>query len=131
MRTRLGSTICTERPSPDMSGRPSKDTNRSSDSAGGGRSDEYPSACFFVILVLSNPQDSLETLQYKLQSFLHWYNYEKRHRGLGMDGLTPFQKLLQLALKNVDLTLQCNKVLTLWRIKFITIILSFLKTLPT
>ena len=55
-----------------------------------------------------SPQDSLETLQYKLQIFLDWYNYEKRHRGLGMEGLTPFQKLCSLALKNVNLTLQCN-----------------------
>jgi len=39
---------------------------------------------------------------------LHWYNYEKRHRGLGMDGLTPVQKLTALQNKSVTLTLQCN-----------------------
>jgi len=55
-----------------------------------------------------SPQDSMENLQYKLSQFLHWYNYEKRHRGLGMDGLTPVQKLTALQNKSVTLTLQCN-----------------------
>lgn len=49
--------------------------------------------------------DSLETLQYKLTLFLKHYNYVKRHRGLGMDGLTPVQKLAKCA--SVNLTLQC------------------------
>jgi len=56
-----------------------------------------------------SPQDSTENLQFKLAQFLHWYNYEKRHRGLGMNGLTPFQKLTVLQNKSVTLTLQCNK----------------------
>jgi transposase InsO family protein len=62
------------------------------------------------------PSDTLETLEYKLQSFLHYYNFQKRHRGLGMNGLTPYQKLSLLAFspklfseQNVNLTLQCNK----------------------
>lgn len=61
------------------------------------------------------PSDPLETLEYKLQSFLHYYNFQKRHRGLGMNGLTPCQKLILLAFhpnlfseQNVNLTLQCN-----------------------
>jgi len=37
--------------------------------------------------------DSLDTLQYKLTLFLHYYNYQKRHRGLGMEGMTPMQKI--------------------------------------
>ena len=37
--------------------------------------------------------DNLELLQYKLTLFLQYYNYQKRHRGLGMDGMTPMQKL--------------------------------------
>ena len=37
--------------------------------------------------------DSLDTLQYKLTLFLHYYNYQKRHRGLGMEGMTPMKKL--------------------------------------
>jgi transposase InsO family protein len=62
------------------------------------------------------PSDSLDDLQYKLQLFLHYYNYQKKHRGLGMHTLTPFQKLSLLAFfphlfssQNVNLTLQCNK----------------------
>jgi transposase InsO family protein len=39
------------------------------------------------------PKDSLDTLQYKLTLFLQYYNYHKRHRGLGMEGMTPIQKL--------------------------------------
>jgi len=39
------------------------------------------------------PNDSLDTLQYKLVLFLQYYNWHKRHRGLGMEGLTPMQKL--------------------------------------
>jgi len=52
-----------------------------------------------------NPNDSLETMQYKLKLFLYYYNFKKRHRGLGMDGLTPIQKLEERA--SVNLTLQC------------------------
>ena len=37
--------------------------------------------------------DSLDTLQYKLTLFLQYYNYQKRHRGLGMEGMTPMKKL--------------------------------------
>jgi transposase InsO family protein len=51
------------------------------------------------------PDDSLDEMQYKLNLFLHYYNYQKKHRGLGMDGLTPFEKLQEL--KSVNLTLQC------------------------
>ena len=39
------------------------------------------------------PNDQLDTLQYKLTLFLQYYNWQKRHRGLGMDGMTPMQKL--------------------------------------
>jgi transposase InsO family protein len=39
------------------------------------------------------PRDSMDTLQYKLTLFLQYYNYQKRHRGLGMEGMTPMQKL--------------------------------------
>lgn len=61
------------------------------------------------------PSDPLETLNYKVQLFLQYYNFQKRHRGLGMHGLTPFQKLNLLAFnpsifssQNVNLTLQYN-----------------------
>lgn len=41
------------------------------------------------------PKDSLDTLQYKLSLFIGYYNWQKRHRGLGMDGMTPMQKIKQ------------------------------------
>ncbi len=63
-----------------------------------------------LVQIHLSPSDSLEILDYKLSQFLHWYNFEKRHRGLGMEGLTPFHKLISLAFKNVNLTLQCNKI---------------------
>lgn len=52
------------------------------------------------------PDESLDSMQYKLNLFMHYYNYQKKHRGLGMDGLTPMQKLNELA--SVNLTLQCH-----------------------
>lgn len=39
------------------------------------------------------PKDSLDTLQYKLTLFLQYYNYHKRYRGLGMEGMTPMKKI--------------------------------------
>jgi len=39
------------------------------------------------------PSDSLDVLQYKLTLFLKYYNYQKRHRGLGMEGMTPMKKI--------------------------------------
>jgi transposase InsO family protein len=53
-----------------------------------------------------SPSESLDSMQYKLNLFMHYYNYQKRHRGLGMDGLTPMQKLNEL--KSVNLSLQCH-----------------------
>lgn len=32
---------------------------------------------------------------------MHYYNYQKKHRGLGIDGLTPMQKLNELASVNL------------------------------
>lgn len=52
------------------------------------------------------PDESLEDMQYKLNLFMHYYNYQKKHRGLNMNGLTPIQKLNELA--SVNLTLQCH-----------------------
>jgi transposase InsO family protein len=39
------------------------------------------------------PSDSLDVLQYKLTLFLQYYNYQKRHRELGMEGMTAMKKL--------------------------------------
>lgn len=51
------------------------------------------------------PKDSLDEMQYKLNLFMHYYNHQKKHRGLGMNGLTPMERLQELA--SVNLTLQC------------------------
>lgn len=48
---------------------------------------------------------SQDYTQYKLSLFMNYYNYTKRHRGLGMNGLTPVQKLHQCA--SVKYSLQC------------------------
>ncbi|MEK6846127.1 MAG: DDE-type integrase/transposase/recombinase [Nanoarchaeota archaeon] len=58
-----------------------------------------------------------EELNYRLVLWLQHYNFSRRHRGLGMNGLTPAQKLLYAAfsfplqshLQNVTGTLQLNK----------------------
>ena len=52
------------------------------------------------------PSESLDSMQYKLNLFMYYYNYQKKHRGLGMDGLTPIQKLNECA--SVNLSLQCH-----------------------
>ena len=51
------------------------------------------------------PSDPIDTTQYKLNLFLQYYNYQKRHRGLGMEGKTPMEWLTNY--KGVNLTLQC------------------------
>lgn len=42
--------------------------------------------------------DSLEIINYKYALWLTYYNYHRRHRGLGMHGLTPVQKITQTLL---------------------------------
>ena len=51
------------------------------------------------------PRDSLDTLQYKLNLFLQYYNWKRKHRGLGMNGKTPFARLHEL--RSVNLTVGC------------------------
>jgi transposase len=61
--------------------------------------------------------ESLDELNYRLQKWLHFYNFKRRHSGLHMDRMTPSQKVLhatfykpmQLHLTNVTGTLQLNK----------------------
>lgn len=50
-------------------------------------------------------RNSLDEMQYKLNLFLHYYNHQKKHRGLGMNGLAPIERLNELS--NVNLTLRC------------------------
>lgn len=52
------------------------------------------------------PSQTLDEMQYKLNLFLHYYNYQKKHRGLGMDGKTPIERLEELV--SVNLSLQCH-----------------------
>ncbi|MCK5059803.1 MAG: DDE-type integrase/transposase/recombinase [Candidatus Pacebacteria bacterium] len=42
------------------------------------------------------PSESLDAMQYRLNLFLHYYNFRKKHRGLGMGGVTPMERLLEL-----------------------------------
>lgn len=51
------------------------------------------------------PSMSLEAMQYRLVLFLGYYNWRKKHRGLGMDGKTPIQRLQELG--SVNLTVRC------------------------
>lgn len=65
-------------------------------------------------------RDDLETLNYKYQHWLNWYNYERKHRGLKMNKMSPAQKialcymmlLANRLLENqkVTLSLQQNKI---------------------
>lgn len=54
------------------------------------------------------PDQTLDQMQYQLNLFLHYYNYQKKHRGLGMDGKTPMERLEELA--SVNPSLQCYKL---------------------
>jgi transposase InsO family protein len=42
------------------------------------------------------PSDTLDEFNYKLTLFLHYYNNIKKHRGLGMEGMSPAEKFLYL-----------------------------------
>jgi len=60
--------------------------------------------------------DDIQTLNYKFSQFLFFYNYEKKHTGLGMNKLTPIQKLAYFFIcnsfsLNVNLILQQNNSL--------------------
>ena len=52
------------------------------------------------------PNWTLDEFNYTLALFLQKYNYRKKHRGLGMNGVTPMKKLKECA--SVNLTLQCH-----------------------
>jgi putative transposase len=52
------------------------------------------------------PNQSMDQMQYKLNLFLHYYNYRKKHRGLGMNGKTPMKRLEELS--SVNPSLQCH-----------------------
>ncbi len=61
---------------------------------------------------------SVDELSYRLNRFVYFYNFHRKHYGLGMNGLTPVQKLCEFYLgfplrfagrKNVNLLLQQYK----------------------
>jgi len=54
------------------------------------------------------PSFTLDEMQYQLSLFLYYYNHRKKHRGLGMDGKTPIERLQELS--TVNLTLQCYNI---------------------
>ncbi|MFA7254142.1 MAG: integrase core domain-containing protein, partial [Patescibacteria group bacterium] len=61
--------------------------------------------------------DDMETIEYKLQLWLQYYNFKRKHTGYGMNKLTPrekiikamFQQLGNTQIKKVTLTLQPYK----------------------
>jgi len=53
------------------------------------------------------PSQTIDQMQYRLNLFMHYYNHQRKHRGLGMDGKTPVERLNELA--SVNLTLLQNK----------------------
>jgi len=58
--------------------------------------------------------DDLETLNFKFQQYLNFYNYCRKHSGLGMNKLTPAQKIAYAIIhnsfsQNVNLIPQQNK----------------------
>jgi transposase InsO family protein len=57
------------------------------------------------------PSQSLDEMQYMLNLFLYYYNWRKKHRGLGMEGKTPIERLQELA--SVNLTLQWYSAVSL------------------
>lgn len=44
------------------------------------------------------PRTNMEEMQYKIALFLGYYNHRRKHRGLGMDGMTPMEKITKLIL---------------------------------
>ena len=62
--------------------------------------------------------DTKETLEYKLQLWLYYYNHKRKHTGYGMNKLTPVEKIIKYMFqelgntqpKKVTLTLQSYKV---------------------
>ena len=67
------------------------------------------SACFWRF------KASIEELNYELNKWLYFYNFKKKHSGLGMNKLTPVQKIAYTMIfnsfnqnKNVNLIMQQN-----------------------
>jgi len=57
--------------------------------------------------------DSKETLQFKLNLYLHHYNTNRRHSGYGMNRMTPVQKIANTMLDSMALNLSYQQNVTL------------------
>lgn len=55
--------------------------------------------------------DDVETLEYKLQLWLQYYNNKRKHTGLGMNKLTPREKIVKVMFQELGNT--CTKKVTL------------------
>ncbi len=68
--------------------------------------DIYKQRCFYTHL---SPYASLDEHNFIVWQWLHWYNYEKTHSGLGMDRRTPAAVVYEhLTKESVTLMLQPN-----------------------
>jgi transposase InsO family protein len=65
----------------------------------------FYSQCSFI--------DEMETLEYKLQLWLNYYNNKRRHTGYGMNKLTPQQKIVKTYLEHLAKVEQEKVTLTL------------------
>jgi hypothetical protein len=57
--------------------------------------------------------DSMEDLEYKLQLWIQYYNNKKKHTGLGMNKLTPQQKIAKIWFENIYINETKKVTLTL------------------
>lgn len=70
--------------------------------------DIYKQRCFYTHL---SPYASLDEHNFIVWQWLHWYNYEKTHSGLGMDRRTPAAVVYACLLEeSVTSMLQPNKI---------------------
>ena len=58
-------------------------------------------------------QDDMETLEYKLQLWLQYYNNKRRHTGYGMNKLTPREKIIKIMFQQLGNTQTKKVTLTL------------------
>lgn len=68
--------------------------------------DVYKQRCFYTYL---SPYSSIDEHNLIVNQWLHWYNYQKSHSGLGMDRKTPARVVYEyLTRESVTLMLQPN-----------------------
>ena len=64
--------------------------------------------------------ENLTNVRYQLNRYLVWYNTKRRHGGMGMDKLTPREKIEQFIIKNQPhpFTWDVNETLILYKRNF-------------